>query len=203
MYKVFVQQSEILIRKKADDLSQFQHVLYCVDSPPDWTIVKKWVKQYPGETLVLAADAPKACWKKLRTRFRIIVAAGGLVINSKGEFLMIKRLGLWDLPKGKLERGEDIVDCAIREVEEECQVFGLGVTGHICTTYHVMRRDKNKYLKESRWYMMRTNQTAGGIPQKEEGIEKVKWVTKSELKKKLNKSWPSILEVFLQADITI
>ena len=136
MYKVFVQQSEILIRKKADDLSQFQHVMYCVDSPPDWTIVKKWVKQYPGETLVLAADAPKACWKKLRTRFRIIVAAGGLVINSKGEFLLIKRLGLWDLPKGKVEDDEAIEVAAIREVEEECGIRKATIISKLLVTYH-------------------------------------------------------------------
>ena len=122
-------------------------------------------------------------------------------MNKEGVVLMIKRLGLWDLPKGKLEKEEDELDCAIREVEEECAVYGLGVTGTITVTYHVMRRNKNKYLKVSKWYMMRTNQTTPGIPQIEEGISKVEWVPLSKVKKKLKKSWPSVREVFKESRI--
>src|SRR4051812_48020306 len=57
----------------------------------------------------------KAIWKK----FTIIRAAGGLVVNDGGEMLFIFRRGKWDLPKGKLEEGEDLEECAVREVEEE------------------------------------------------------------------------------------
>ncbi len=128
-------------------------------------------------------------------------AAGGLVVNPKGEVLMIKRLGMWDLPKGKIEKGEDMVDCAIREVEEECAVFGLGITGKITTTFHVMRRNNNKYLKESHWYMMKTDDASPGVPQTEEGIEKVRWVPLSDVRKKLKKSWPSVKEVFKESGL--
>ena len=57
----------------------------------------------------------KAFWKN----FTLVQAAGGLVINEKGEALMIFRRGKWDLPKGKLDKGESLEDCAIREVREE------------------------------------------------------------------------------------
>ena len=51
--------------------------------------------------------------------FRFIEAAGGLVQNSNGDYLIIFRYGKWDLPKGKLETNERIQDAALREVSEE------------------------------------------------------------------------------------
>ncbi len=51
--------------------------------------------------------------------FKPVTAAGGLVENEKGEVLLIFRRGKWDLPKGKLDPGETIEQCAVREVEEE------------------------------------------------------------------------------------
>ncbi len=59
--------------------------------------------------------------KKLQKQFKNIEAAGGLVFNAKNEFLLIKRLGKADLPKGKIEKGEDPKTAALREVEEECE----------------------------------------------------------------------------------
>ena len=49
----------------------------------------------------------------------IIEAAGGLVFNEKNELLMIFRRGFWDLPKGKVDEGETLEQCAVREVQEE------------------------------------------------------------------------------------
>ena len=53
-----------------------------------------------------------------------IRAAGGLLIRSGKEFdatemLLIFRNSVWDLPKGKLEEGESVPECAVREVSEE------------------------------------------------------------------------------------
>ena len=50
---------------------------------------------------------------------KILVAGGGLVQNEKGELLMIFRRDKWDLPKGKLDPGESIEQCSLREVKEE------------------------------------------------------------------------------------
>src|SRR5438034_5163464 len=52
-------------------------------------------------------------------KFSLVVAAGGIVKNENAEVLMIFRRGRWDFPKGKLDRGEKLEDCAVREVEEE------------------------------------------------------------------------------------
>lgn len=202
MYKVFAQQVELKLvaSKRVKEGKKVDFI--CDDRVPDWTIIKAAIKKKGTGVLLFSCEQPKKCWRNLKHRFRVMHAAGGLVVNPKGEVLMIKRLGMWDLPKGKIEKGEDVVDCAIREVEEECAVYGLGITGKICVTQHVMRRNNNKYLKDSHWYMMKTEQVTEGVPQEEEGIEKVRWVAPREVRKKLRKSWPSIKEVFKQSGLS-
>ncbi|MBI4352416.1 MAG: NUDIX domain-containing protein [Candidatus Omnitrophica bacterium] len=47
-------------------------------------------------------------------------SAGGIVVNAKGEILIVNQGGLsWSLPKGHLEKGEGPLDAARREIEEE------------------------------------------------------------------------------------
>jgi hypothetical protein len=77
----------------------------------------------------------------LRSKFKIVKAAGGL-IRKKDKFLMIYRLKKWDLPKGKKERGERFRETACREVEEECNVT-VKVGEKICTTWHTYTMNKN------------------------------------------------------------
>src|SRR5215204_4522110 len=49
-------------------------------------------------------------------KFTLIKAAGGLVVNDDRHLLLIFRRGKWDLPKGKLDPGESLETCALREV---------------------------------------------------------------------------------------
>ncbi|WP_314108749.1 NUDIX hydrolase [Bacillus pseudomycoides] len=44
-----------------------------------------------------------------------------IVLNEEGNILLAKRKDypLWDLPGGKLESGEPLENCAIRETQEE------------------------------------------------------------------------------------
>ncbi len=196
MYKVFVLQGEVRLVTVKSKSATKNDVFHCGSTVPDWPEIKGALKRSESDLVVLVCDDPKKCWRNLKKRFGIIHASGGLVMNKDGNVLMIKRLGLWDLPKGKVEKGEDELDCAIREVEEECSVFGLGVTRTLTITHHVMRRNRNKYLKVSKWYMMRTDQISPGMPQIEEGIEKVRWVPLNQVRKKLKKSWPSVRQVF-------
>ena len=81
-------------------------------------------------------------------------AAGGLVCNEKGEFLLIRRSGLWDLPKGHQEPGEEMQFTALREVEEETGLKGLVLGNYICTTQHSYFRDDKWHLKHTWWYAM-------------------------------------------------
>lgn len=58
------------------------------------------------------------------------VVAAGVIVVSKGEVLLAHRPNYddWSFPKGKLERGEHITACAVREVREETSLdVRLGV----------------------------------------------------------------------------
>jgi 8-oxo-dGTP pyrophosphatase MutT (NUDIX family) len=128
---------------------------------------------------------------------QIIKAGGGLVFNEKDELLMIFRRGFWDLPKGKLDEGETIEACAVREIQEETGLqqvtLGkfIGITQH---QYFDKYINKNA-IKESHWYAMSTNSSEVLIPQTEEDITEIRWVSKSELPIYLTKSFPSIVEI--------
>jgi ADP-ribose pyrophosphatase YjhB (NUDIX family) len=110
--------------------------------------------------------------------FKLIYAAGGAVYNTDEHLLLMKRKGVWDLPKGKLDKGESIVNAAVREVEEECNVFGIEVNHKIGLTYHIYF-EKKWLLKETHWYNMHSAEWQDAKPQVEEEIEEIKWVNRA------------------------
>ena len=129
-------------------------------------------------------------------------AAGGLVTNENGEFLLIRRSGLWDLPKGHQEPSEPLEQTAVREVEEETGLRNLLLGEYICTTDHCYFRNGQWHLKHTWWYRMLSEGDARLIPQTEEGISEVRWVTKSELPSYLCQTYPTIIEVFRTAGLS-
>ena len=146
--------------------------------------------------LILVADDLEWLHTTFFSFFKIVIAGGGLVKNKEGEYLMIFRKGLWDLPKGKIEKGEDIKECALREVEEETGVKNLSLDYKLGKTYHTYKLKDKWVLKESHWYAMRTNFTGKLVPQAKEGIEKAEWVAKKEVKQLFKNTYSSIKEVF-------
>ena len=119
---------------------------------------------------------PDQAINSLRNHLVQIQAAGGLVYAGGREILMIYRRGKWDLPKGKLDEGEDLETCAKREVEEETGIKNLALERKICVTYHTYYQGADYVLKESHWYLMRTNKGQKFTPQTDEDIEKCEWV---------------------------
>lgn len=129
-----------------------------------------------------------------------VTAAGGLVENDKGEFLLIHRRGKWDLPKGKLEKGESIEACALREVEEETGLQNIELKNLLTITYHTYDEYGKHILKDSHWYRMKVSGTQALVPQTEEDILEVKWVKKKDLAKYLPDSYPSIRDVLAMVE---
>jgi len=106
------------------------------------------------------------------------IAAGGVVLNSDaGTILLIKRNGVWDLPKGKLEEGESIPECAVREVEEETGLKDLKIISSLCETYHEYKEDGKLIGKTTYWYLMNGEDIQKQVltPQTEEGITELIW----------------------------
>ncbi|HVD98263.1 MAG TPA: NUDIX hydrolase [Cytophagaceae bacterium] len=130
----------------------------------------------------------------VKDQFKIIKASGGIV--RKGDkVLMIYRLKKWDLPKGKLKKGEEPLKGGKREVEEECNIK-VEVREKLCSTWHTYIRKDKRILKKTNWYIMNCADDSNMRPQLEEFIEEVKWMKKDEVQKALKNSYLSIEEVF-------
>ncbi len=126
-----------------------------------------------------------------------IIAAGGLVLNEKKEILMIFRRGKWDLPKGKLDEGEKIEDCAVREVMEETGLTQLDLGPLLIITHHTYFDPwiKEDVIKETHWYLMKASSDQPFIPQTSEDIEIIEWVSKDQINQRLENSYDTIVEV--------
>ena len=140
-------------------------------------------------------------YRKICNEFKEVNAGGGLVSNRRGDFLLINRNGLWDLPKGHQEEGEDIKITSLREVQEETGVNHLELGRLICITDHCYKRGGIWHLKHTWWFDMLYTDPVDLTPQKEEDITKAAWVAKSSLPPFLKKTYPSIQEVFREAKV--
>ena len=140
-------------------------------------------------------------YHRICSEFHEVNAAGGLVSNKRGDFLLIRRNGMWDLPKGHQDPGEDISTTALREVREETGIDQLESRGLICITDHCYRRNDIWHLKHTWWYDMLYTDPTDLTPQTEEDISKAAWVAKSSLPPYLLNTYPSILEVFKEAKV--
>jgi ADP-ribose pyrophosphatase YjhB (NUDIX family) len=136
-------------------------------------------------------ELKKAFWKK----FTIVQASGGLALNKEKEILMIFRRGKWDLPKGKLEPGETLAQCAIREVEEETGLKNINLKKELITTYHTYHENGKFILKESYWYQMSVSDRQILTPQTKEDIQQAIWASDKKTDECLKNTFPSIVDV--------
>ena len=132
-----------------------------------------------------------------------IKAGGGLVLNDTGKLLMIYRRGKWDLPKGKLDEGETIEACAVREVMEETGLTDVERGKLIEISYHDYydRFMKEEVIKETHWFLMRAKGEQVVTPQIEEDITEIKWVMGEELEACLADSYDNVVEVVRKAGL--
>lgn len=151
--------------------------------------------------IYIPTDDVEGTYRRICAEFKEVNAAGGLVSNRRGDYLLISRSGLWDLPKGHQEKGEDISLTAIREVQEETGVKELMLGKLICVTDHCYKRDGIWHLKHTWWFNMLYTDPVDLTPQIEEDIAKAAWVAKSSLPPYLKKTYPSIVEVFREAHV--
>ncbi len=115
-----------------------------------------------------------------KEKFKLIEAGGGIVEKNETA-LYIHRLGKWDLPKGKIEKGETIEQGALREVYEECNVEAK-ITKHLMNTFHIHKYKEKYRLKKTYWYLMEVVGNPVLEPQLEEFIDEVCWKSKKEAK---------------------
>ena len=124
-----------------------------------------------------------------------IVAAGGIVENEEKKILFEFRRGKWDLPKGKLDDGETLEECALREVEEETGLRHIELGELVGITTHFYRQHEEDIEKETYWYAMRVSGKQILVPQAEEDIFALRWVAEHELHDYLKNTFKNIIEI--------
>ena len=194
MYKVFFNRKPIfLITKiiKQDNNNPMLHLRYSSSE----NIIKA-LKSKKVKSLFLYHSNQEKLWRNLLKKFPIVQAAGGLVINSKSEYLFIFRNNKWDLPKGGIEKKENIKDAALREVNEETGVEDIEIIKPLPMTYHFFKRNGVFRLKKTFWYLMKTEFDGKFKPQLLEGITKVEWKLEEELNEVFNNSYENIKTLF-------
>lgn len=142
------------------------------------------------QQIVLVVEDIKAFKKALSEHFEIVNAAGG-VVQHQDKCLMIFRRGKWDLPKGKIDEGEDAPIAAVREIAEECNIKAI-IEEKICSTWHHYWLGGKIILKKTKWYLMHTQNPEAIKPQIEEDIEQIVWMDTTEVRKALSNSFSSI-----------
>jgi ADP-ribose pyrophosphatase YjhB (NUDIX family) len=158
--------------------------------------------EMPGSKgVIIAGDSVENLLARLSTMFHPIDAAGGVAYNETGDILVIFRRGKWDLPKGKLDDGEKIEECALREVSEETGLQQLTLDGKICDTYHIYTQKKDQILKRTAWYKMKGSSTDKLMPQKDEGILEAKWIREKDLAPYAAGSYEAVREVLRTAGL--
>jgi 8-oxo-dGTP pyrophosphatase MutT (NUDIX family) len=165
--------------------------------PFDWDyIISKFENEKEVVCLILLSEEPEKAWNSFVQKYQLIEAAGGLIFNKKRELLVIYRLGKWDLPKGKIDMGEIPLQTAIREIKEECNVNVFAENSDFLDcTFHTYTLHKKRILKKTHWFIFHIENATDTIPQTEENIENVEWVSNKKWHELTSNSYPSIIQI--------
>ncbi|AWA30339.1 NUDIX hydrolase [Flavobacterium magnum] len=193
MYKVFVNDKPLFLTNEIVKETDFQ--LFLLESADIKKVITR-IFQNKIEKAYLYHPDEKEILKTLKSKMPVQKAGGGIVYNKKNEVLFIFRNGKWDLPKGGIEKGEEIEYTALREVEEETGVGKLVITDKLQKTYHIFKRNGRYKLKVTHWFEMRSSYDGPLLPQLEEGIEKVAWLGPKEMEEALKNSYENIKLLF-------
>lgn len=177
MYKVFFNQKFILLT--TDIISPKEDSPFFYVKFTNKKFVVQMLKSKKVKMLYLYHSKEDKLWYYFLNMFKLIEAAGGLVRNLKTDhFLFIFRNKKWDLPKGRINKNEEVQKAAIREVEEETGVENLSITKPLNTTFHIFKKNRKYRLKKTFWYLMETDYNGELTPETKEGIEKAIWIEK-------------------------
>jgi 8-oxo-dGTP pyrophosphatase MutT (NUDIX family) len=195
-YKIFINKHAFLITNN-EQLAHSREMKLYPEGELDRVLLELTSGTFAGKKqIVFLSDKPSLLFNKVKKQFKIIKAAGGVVFNEMGELLLIKRLGLWDLPKGKIEPGEDQRLAALREVHEECGLNFLGILNKYANTYHAYFLKGRWRLKKTAWYRMVAWGDISVQPQLEEDITEVRWVSKDFITAPEFETYDSLKELF-------
>lgn len=198
MHKIFIEDRCMVIRRPDEALPETDGFINA-DAGSAASVADSFKESADVRGILITTEDTEEAYRTVCSRFKEVNAAGGLVSDGVGKVLMIRRNGLWDLPKGHQEKGEDIRTTALREVKEETGLTGITASSLICITDHCYVRNGIWHLKHTWWYSMEAGPGGRTVPQTEEGISEASWIDLREIPSCLENSYPSIAEVFCSA----
>ena len=149
------------------------------------------------QRLTLLCHDPQKSLDDFCAALPVVRAAGGLVENSAGDVLMIRRKGWPDLPKGHIDEGESAEQAAVREVMEETGLAEVEIVAPFCTTRHFHNAYGRWEVKQTEWFLM---YAAGESPELEpeegEQITSAEWLRARRLWLAVGDSYSTIKVVF-------
>lgn len=206
IYKIYINEVEVILKPSSD--------LTLDEAVADGSVVVKYTgnkkhlldyinlleKSIKSEKLIIHHEDFVKLKSDFKYHFSEIEAGGGLVVNEKNEFLFIYRRGSWDLPKGRIEQNETKRQAALREITEETGVKKMSILSKLMVTRHTYRSNVGKrIIKKSHWYLIEAKKQVP-VPQLEEDIERVEWMTMEKFFSKKREVYPNILEVIHTQD---
>ena len=178
MYKVFVNEKKLTLSGRPEDSIKSLRF----EGLATLEIAVDLLENTSCPEIDVYGENLEEIWKNFNDMFKVLEAAGGVVRNDKDEILFIRRLGKWDLPKGKIEKGEAAEEAAVREVAEETGLEKVILEPFLNNTFHIyMERNGKKTLKKTHWYKMLYVGNEKPTPQIEEGISEVSWKNKEQI----------------------
>jgi ADP-ribose pyrophosphatase YjhB (NUDIX family) len=193
MYRIFHGKHRIYLSSDEEDIARYKPD-FIFKKPKEEQIKEalKVAKKATKPLKILLLGKPDKILKRVILEFKYKIAAGGIVENSEGKILLMKRLGLWDLPKGKLDKGETIEECALREIEEETGAKELSIISSFAETYHTYYRNEKWMIKHTHWYIVKCKNGLELAPQLDEDIDEVMWMNPSDIEISSLKTYPAI-----------
>ncbi len=194
-YKVYFASKPVVFLSATDDLQLTPDSEVIVSQGKSDTMLIESAIGRGARTIYIRCSDIERSWRLFSAQFDEIKAAGGVVFNELNEVLFIFRLEKWDLPKGKVEEGEELELAALREVEEECSIGDLELTQHLVTTYHTYTIKGLQVLKSTDWYVMKHHGNTTPQPQTAEGITEAKWISHRDWAMVEENTFPSVRDV--------
>jgi 8-oxo-dGTP pyrophosphatase MutT (NUDIX family) len=197
MYKVFINNKPLVLTNSVNKEQESDKILvtkYLGKAKFLFHFIDTLEKSPRYEGITLVSENVEKLWADFQGIYKIIEAAGGVVFNAKDEVLLIYRLKTWDLPKGKIDKGETPEIAAVREIQEETGLNVVELGDFICHTYHTYEHKGKRVLKKTHWFKMRTAEEKL-TPQYTEDIELAEWRPLSAFLETQRVIYPSILEV--------
>ncbi len=201
MYKIYINDTPIFLMNTEEQrnmlplVKNILTVKYLGKSKYLLNYIDMLEKTKKFDSIVIYSEDYETLVDDFKGLYKIIEAAGGVVFNEHNEILVIYRLGYWDLPKGKIDKGENPEAAALREVEEETGINQIELGPLLTETYHTYKNGKGKrILKRTYWYEMKTRDQKL-IPQREENIEIAEWISLKKFLAEKRLAYRSIMDV--------